>query len=156
MKKLLIPSICFVIGLATGTCHGHYTGHGKSEAARSADTVFMTDTLTVVAPAAVDSVKLHPVARRLPIAAPSAADTIHDTVTVMVPMTSYRYVSPLYEAVVSGYEARLDSITVYPQTTIITRRPKRWNISVGAGACVTRHGIEPGINIGVSYSLFSF
>ena len=155
MKKILIPAICFVIGLTIGSRHGL---HGKSESSHSADTVFVTDTLTIAAPAVVDSIKLRPVARRLPsaISASASADTIRDTVTVMVPMTSYRYVSPLYEAVVSGYEAKLDSITVYPQTTIITKRPKRWNISVGAGACVTRHGVEPGINIGVSYSLFSF
>ncbi len=155
MKKVFVPLICFLTGLVTGQCHKFRSGHSGQAEGLTADTVFLTDTLTIVRPSITDSVNLRPVARRLPVLS-SATDTVHDTVTVMIPMTSYRYVSPLYEAVVSGYEAKLDSITVYPQTTVITRRPKRWNISVGAGACVTRHGIEPGISVGVSYSLFSF
>lgn len=89
-------------------------------------------------------------------------DTIRlrDTIPVPVPIEQKVYADSDYRAVVSGWHASLDTISVYPKTIVITETapvkipapPKRWGLGVTAGYGVTPRGLEPFVGIGVSWT----
>lgn len=74
------------------------------------------------------------------------------------------YADSNYRAVVSGIDPRLDSLVIYRPETTVTRlltesRPtrhdaRRWSLGVTAGVTATRHGLAPGVCIGLSYRLW--
>lgn len=88
-----------------------------------------------------------------------AADTT-DTVSVAVPLERRVYVTDDYRAVVSGYEARLDTLQLRRELTRVTlsqpSRTSRWGVSVTAGVALTPRGVQPVVGVGVSYRLVSF
>lgn len=83
-----------------------------------------------------------------------------DSVAVEIPIVQRHYRDSTYEAWVSGYEARLDSVRVFAPTTVITRRewkpPKRWHVGVTAGYGYGPKGLQPYVGIGITYSIISF
>lgn len=84
-----------------------------------------------------------------------------DSAIVQLPIIQRHYADSTYEAWVSGpIDPRLDSLRVFAQTTIITRRewkpPKRWHIGVTAGYGYGQKGFQPYVGVGITYSLFSF
>lgn len=89
-----------------------------------------------------------------------AADS--DSIEVEIPITQKRYENEDYRAWVSGYEPSLDSIYVFPKTTVIHERsykpPNKWHIGItgGYGYGFKSKQVEPYIGIGISYSLISF
>lgn len=84
----------------------------------------------------------------------------NDSIEVEIPVTQRHYVDSTYDAWVSGYEPRLDSIRVYARnetrTVRIREPPRRWHVSVTAGYGYTPKGFQPWIGIGISYSIFSW
>lgn len=92
----------------------------------------------------------------------------HDTVYVELPVEVKVYNDSLYSAQVSGYNANLDWIEVYPRTeyrtiTIETKsspRNKHWGVgvNVGYGAGVYNGSVKftPYIGVGVQYNLISW
>lgn len=83
----------------------------------------------------------------------------HDTVcvrdTVYLPITQKEYSNESYHAWVSGYEPSLDSITILPKETVITKyKKKKWGIGVFAGYGISSNGFCPSIGIGLTYTLF--
>ncbi|MCM1520750.1 MAG: hypothetical protein NC098_08195 [Lachnoclostridium sp.] len=156
MKTLLYCFISASAGIIIGTSLAGCTRSQKTSCSAVADTIVIHDTVTMVRPSAFDSLPAITVVASLPrVADTLPPDTLTDTVKVYVPITTYRYRSDLYEATVSGFRASLDSITVYPVTKFIRRRPPRWTLSVTAGACLTPRGLQPGITLGISYTLLS-
>lgn len=151
MRKIFIPLIMFAAGFASGRYCVKATS-GISHATIS-DTVLIHDTIRYTNPSPADSVRIRTVVRYLERMV-SASDTVRDTVRVMVPISSVTYSTPQFAATVSGFEPRLDSITVYPETRLIRGKPRKWNIGVSAGVCVTPRGVSPGVSVGVTYSLF--
>ena len=92
--------------------------------------------------------------------------TVHDTSYIVVDREQRYYKSNDYEAWVSGYRPRLDSVWVFPETRYITkevkvqRKPTRWGIGIQAGYGV---GISSGqvrafpyIGVGISYNIVRF
>ena len=85
-----------------------------------------------------------------------------DSMAVEIPITQKRYESDDYRAYVSGYEPRLDSIFVFPKTTIIRERsykpPNKWHIGItgGYGYGIKSKQVEPYIGIGLTYSIINF
>lgn len=83
-----------------------------------------------------------------------------DSVAVEIPIVQRHYRDSTYEAWVSGYDARLDSVRVFAPTTVITRRewkpPKRWHVGVTAGYGYGPRGVQPYVGIGITYSIISF
>ena len=85
-----------------------------------------------------------------------------DSIPVEIPIIQKRYESEDYLAYVSGYEPSLDSIFVFPKTTVIRERiykpPNKWHIGItgGYGYGFTSKQAEPYIGIGITYSVFSF
>ena len=93
---------------------------------------------------------------------PQGLSDERDSVAVKIPITQKRYDGENYSAWVSGYEPRLDSISVRERTHVVTikasKPPNRWHIGVqcGAGFALKSRQIEPFIGVGLSYSIISF
>lgn len=90
------------------------------------------------------------------------ADTIHDSITVVLPVEQKRYEDSLYTAWISGYRPALDSIRLsLPEiTTTITKtivKPlPRLSVGVQLGAGIGVVSRQPDIyaGVGVSWRLF--
>lgn len=88
----------------------------------------------------------------------------HDSVLVEVPIESKHYHAKEYDAYISGYDPRLDSIFVYQRTeyinTTITKAAKRkpWGIGFfgGYGYDFNSKTAAPMIGVGLSYDIISF
>lgn len=121
------------------------------------DTVEHWDTVKepVPYPVYITEVDSYPVL--VPVYINQYGDTVHDTVTVFVPISQSVYETELYKAWVSGYRAKLDSIEIYNKVqTIYVReqvKKKRWGLGVQAG-----YGYPDGfyVGAGVNYSLFQW
>lgn len=84
-----------------------------------------------------------------------------DSAIVELPIIQRHYADSTYEAWVSGpIDPRLDSLRVFAQTTIITKRewkpPKKWHMGPTIGYGYTPHGFEPYIGVSITYSILSF
>ena len=115
------------------------------------------DTVTVREPVARDSVLVRTVVRELPVVRTDtvriASEVQRDTVSVEIPIEQKVYSDSLYDAWVSGYEARLDSIRIKRETVTVTKRvPKRWGVGVQAG--VGTGGAYVGV--GITYNILNF
>ena len=77
-----------------------------------------------------------------------------DSTKVVIPIESKVYEDSLYRAVVSGYKASLDSITLYQRERIIYQKeqPSRFVLSAGLqmGAGLTPKGFQPYVGVGIS------
>ncbi len=123
------------------------------------DTIVIVN--TVSEPVIKDSLITHFITRTLPIhdtCTISTTDTIRDSVKVEIPITRKIYQGEDYRAVVSGYEANLDTISVISRTITNTITPKtpRFGVGVSAGYGMTNKGLSPYIGVGVHYNLFNF
>lgn len=83
-----------------------------------------------------------------------------DSTKISIPITQQRYEDDTYTAWVSGYNAKLDSVWVYPKTTTITKIQKlnkgRWGLGVQVGMGVNGNKISPYIGVGISYNIFTW
>ena len=81
-----------------------------------------------------------------------------DTVTVSLPFVQKQYKDSSYSAWISGYEPSLDSIRVFPKTTIIReskvvrQKDRRWGVFGGVGICVSDR-ITPCVGVGIGYRI---
>lgn len=124
------------------------------------DTVECWDTVKepVPYPVYITEIDSYPVL--IPVYINQKGDTLHDTVTVFVPISQAVYKTELYKAWVSGYRAKLDSIEIYNkvQTIYVREQVKRkrlgLGIQAGYGLCPGQTGFYGGI--GVSYNLFQW
>ena len=89
---------------------------------------------------------------------------LRDTIAVPVPIERRVYADSNYRAVVSGWHPSLDSISVYPETRVITiererveKERSRWGLGIQAGAGLSANGAAvPYVGVGVQYNLFSW
>jgi hypothetical protein len=87
-----------------------------------------------------------------------------DSATVIVPISTKVYEDSLYRAVISGYNASLDSITVYRQTVHVEHfadvgkmiKQSRWSVGVQIGYGTDFRCVRPYIGVGIGYRLFDF
>lgn len=86
-------------------------------------------------------------------------DTLHDSITIELPVTQHRYDDSLYTAWVSGYQPALDSIRIRQRTilTTITRQQPAprltFGIQAAAGYGITTHRPDIFIGIGAQWRL---
>lgn len=77
-----------------------------------------------------------------------------DTVTISLPFVQKQYKDSSYSAWISGYEPSLDSIRVFPKTTIIReskvvrQKDRRWGVFGGIGIGVSDR-ITPCVVVGI-------
>ena len=115
------------------------------------DTVWQ-DT-TIYTPTAAETISTEKV---LFVTVPVTAwDTVHDSVRISLPVEQRRYDDSIYTAWVSGYEPRLDSITVRQRTitttiteTIVKQSP-RLSLGIQCGAGIGTISRKPDIYVGV-------
>lgn len=165
--------VVFLAILAVGValfnrCGGADDNPQSIDAVTVRDTLVIRDTVRVETPRDVSREVVRYIPVRLPAVAsadtlPILPDVTPDSATVSIPIEQRHFAGDDYDAWVSGYDPKLDSLHVYRQNQIITEqttitrwRTRRWGLSVGAGAALTPRGIQPGIFIGVTYTFFSF
>lgn len=152
------------------------------------DTVTYVDTIAYYQPKARDSAVVRYITRVLPVVHHDTVtsyqtDTFHtggyakndgenmppqemsvdrDSIAVAIPITQKRYESEAYQAWVSGYQPSLDSIRVFPRTTVMretrSKPPDKWHIGItgGYGYGFKSRQAEPYVGIGITYSIISF
>lgn len=151
---LLLFLAVFCVGVGVG-----YVGLGRGEEV-VADTVYRRD--TVRWPVTRDSVVTRYVTRRLAVMRVDTvrqSDTLRavDTVEVRLPIVQKVYRDTNYTAWVSGYEPRLDSISVRHREVTLTkvaRGGSRWGVGLGVGLGVGYGGPGAGFGIGIFYKLW--
>lgn len=127
------------------------------------DTLVVRDTLKIIEPAKTKTIYT------TDTLLVCATDTliVHDTLYVAVPVTQEYYKGKDYEAWISGYKPKIDSLYVFPKTvyvnkdkTISVTSRKRFAIGIQAGYGATVHQsqvfLSPYIGIGVSYNFLQF
>lgn len=77
-----------------------------------------------------------------------------DSVTISLPITQKVYRDSTYTAYVSGFDAKLDSISVYSKMITVTRRepPPAFTFGVQAGYGITPAGMQPYLGLGFQYN----
>lgn len=152
---ILLFVTVFCVGVGVG-----YVGFGRGKEIVRADTVYSRD--TVRCPIVRDSVVTRYVTRRLAVMRVDTvrqSDTVRavDTVEVRLPIVQKVYRDKNYTAWVSGYEPRLDSISVrHREVTLtkVTRGGSRWGVGFGVGLGVGSGGPGVGFGIGIFYKLW--
>lgn len=83
-------------------------------------------------------------------------DTVVRNDTVFIPIIQKVYQSPDYKAWVSGYQAALDSIEIYPKTVTVTRTvpQRRWGLGVMGGYGIGKGGLSPYVGVGVYWRIW--
>ena len=156
MKKILGVLLCISVVLNIVL----YIEHGKIKSEKVCDTTKVTivDSVKKSFPVPVDSFVVRYIAKSLPIARDSVAKQLRsDSVKVQIPISTKVYEDTLYKAYVSGYEPKLDSITIKQRTTYITHttrnKESRFRIGLQAGYGLTPKGLMPYFGVGLSYRL---
>lgn len=158
--------LCVVSGLL-----GWRIGMGKKEYITKRDTVVNVvtyrDTIRVVEPKYIKKTEI-----RKELVAVKDTVVIHDSTYIYLPVERIEYVDTNYYAVVSGVHPKLEEISVYPKTTVVTntvtetvyekRKPTRFGIGIQAGFG-GMYGLKsneidagPYIGVGISYNLIRF
>lgn len=156
MKKILGVLLCISMLLNIFL----YLEHCSIASKKVCDTTKVTivDSVKKSFPVPLDSFVVRYITKSLPIARDSATKhLVSDSVKVQIPISQKVYEDTLYKAYVSGYEPKLDSITIKQRTTYITHtirdKESRFRIGLQAGYGLTPKGMQPYVGIGVSYRL---
>ena len=172
-KIITAAIVCAIvcINLAIGINMERCSNRGGPANAVVADTIVVVDTVCIVQPVVKDSVVVRTIIERLPIV---HADTIltdmcdstnvapKDSAFVVLDITQQHYKGDTYEAWVSGYKPRLDSIRTFQLTKTIPtntdKPPNRFTVGLtgGVGYGFISRKVEPFIGIGITYRIFSF
>ena len=143
---------------------------GRQSEGTERDSTTYVDTIPFYYPVPKDSIVIRYVTARLPVSSGNrqqefipndsniVAEKYPDSADVEIPITQKVYKDSAYTAYISGYRPNLDSLFVFPKTTVIHIRdkPKRFSVGVGAGYGVGKHGFTPCLNVSVQYKLFEF
>lgn len=155
--------IVFLVGVFLGLCTGFFSAKAiydqPLEESVTRDTVTVFDTIFHHFPKPVDSAVVRYVTKVLPVrpdthhfadvsnmidgnsvsSVSNSANSVKDSVAVVVPITTKHYRAMEYDAWVSGYEPSLDSIKVYQRTEVVTatitkiKPPNKWELDIVGG-----------------------
>lgn len=161
MKKIMTHILAFAAGAAVcAAYHRHTDGRGV---------VTLRDTVTVRMPAARDTVRAvryvriavpHPLTNGCVACVESddtarAPDSLGRTLTLAA--ESRHYHDTLYDAWVSGVDARLDSLRINRHAPVLSAakslKNSRWSIGITAGMGWTGRGLAPFVGVGVSWNI---
>lgn len=134
----------------------------KPEETILTDTLFIYD--TVKTPVVRDSTIIRYVTRRLAVMRVDTVrqcDTVRavETVEVRLPIVQKVYKDTNYTAWVSGYEPKLDSITIANKiitktNTVLKNKDKRFSVGVQTGFNVINK--KPYFGVGITYNIINF
>lgn len=125
------------------------------------DTIPIYDTITHDSVVLRDSVVLCYELVTLPVASDSVENLPHDSAQVVIPITQNHYKEDDFEAWVSGFRAKLDSIRIFPKSYYLKpkpTKPKRWVLSAGVnmGYNPFTRRFEPTIGVNVGMKLWEW
>lgn len=148
---VILLLICLVGSFLIGY---HVRGTDAKNVQVERDTV--VDTLRSILPVPSFEIEVGEVEIPCPVIIKEEGQERVDTIYVPVPITQKEYASENYRAWVSGYNAALDSIDVFPKTVHVTKTVpvRRWGLGVMAGYGVGRNGLSPYVGIGGYYRLW--
>ena len=131
---LVFCLLCFLAGRHTNRAGGVLVGKN--------DTLILYDTIR-------DSIPY-------PIYITLDGDTVREPIVVPVPINQKEYLTENYHAWISGYNAALDSIDVFPKTVYVTKKipDRRWGLGVIGGYGVGQLGLSSYIGIGFYYKIW--
>ena len=153
-KTITVLSLLLLISI----CLNIYQCREASETVKST-TKIEYRTRTVRSPVATSTKGVGQIPVAVKIVSHTGKDTICDTVYLPRKQTEYR--DSDYTAYVSGYEAKMDSISVRTKiitntNTVVKTKYRRINIGItgGYGYGLNSKTFEPFIGVGVTYNLF--
>lgn len=131
---------------ASGFFLGKHIYNKPLETKIERDTLVVHDTIPDYLPMPKDSATIKYITKWFPMYK-AKTDTItnteyitmHDSVLVQVPIMQKHYGNETYDAWVSGFEPKMDSIKVYQKTEYITERitlmkpPNKWELDIVGG-----------------------
>lgn len=143
--------ILLLLGLVASFIAGYHVRKVSSMMTPRQDTVIIVDTLRDTVPVPIREI----VTKYIQV----PGDTIVKYMkgdTVFLPVMQKEYATPNYRAWVSGYNAALDSIDVFPKTVYVTKKipARRWGLGVSAGYGAGRSGLSPYIGFGIYYRIW--
>lgn len=143
--------ILLLIGFGASFFIGYHVREVSSMMTPKTDTVIIVDTLRDTVPVPVRET----VTKYIQVPADTIVKYIKGD-TVFLPVIQKEYSTPGYHAWVSGYNAALDSIDVFPKTVYVTQKipARRWGLGVSAGYGAGRSGLSPYIGVGVYYRIW--
>ena len=154
-KTILIISILLVASV----CLNVYQCTHKTPMEVKTKTKIEYRTRTVKSPVATSTKDVGQIPVAVKIVSHTEKDTICDTVYLPRKQTEYR--DSDYTAYVSGYEAKMDSISVRTKiitntNTVVKTKYRRINIGItgGYGYGINSKTFEPFIGVGVTYNLY--
>lgn len=161
-------TISFLLGLLVGAASivgfGFYKSKRQSNELTDTTHITIYDTLSYRMPIAHDSVVIRYLDKHVAIS-DTIVDTIivnpGDSIPVKIPITQKEYRDSTYEAWISGYEAKLDSINVFNKTithTIYKQsvKTKKWGAGIHVGYGYGLHGFSPYVGIGIQYNILNW
>lgn len=158
--RLIVAVALCALAFLGGLLLGRRWGRGDVEVVVERDTLTFHDTLVVDNPVPVYVTQIRTDTVRLALVDTSCTVVTRDYAKVEVPITRKVYEDSTYRAVISGYNANLDSIMVrstikeiYVVRTLKTGQ-KHWGFGVtaGPGLLVTPNGAVKG-GVGVTAGL---
>jgi len=94
------------------------------------------------------------------------SDIVNDTVPyvkdsmIYIPIIQKTYTADSYKGYVSGYDAKLDSLTMYPKSTTstnivtVTKKSSKWGLGISVGYGISKSGLSTYVGIGLIYNVF--
>lgn len=157
-------AVTAVVGIVIGALLAVLLMRGEADGKVDVTTKISYDTIPYYMPVPVDSYITRYEVVKLPAVRDTITDSliykdtlIHDSVNVVVPITQKKYEDSTYTAYVSGYNPRLDSISIYRKTIYqtITEKPSRWGVGITGGYGYGKGGLTPFVGVGIYYNLFN-
>lgn len=166
MKKVWLFLFGLLIGFALGVIAYKYNKHNAQSDVDATVQTITYDTLYCRIPVPYDSAVVRYVDKYVEVSQ-TVVDSIivrsGDSIPVTIPITQKEYRDSTYEAWVSGYDVKLDSIRVFGKTitnteyrTIQVAKAKRWGIGVQVGYGYGTKGFTPYVGVGIHYNIFSW
>lgn len=145
VKRIILGAICFVVGFMFGVMH---------EPTKTSDIMYKTDTIECVR---LDTCKIIVPEYKYIRTVDTIIVNSDDGHSVSLPITQKHYAKDsVYDVWVSGYEPRLDSISIYERTKIqnVTNTIVRKEYDSKWGAYITlgfgKFAREPNTEIGIT------
>ena len=156
-SSLIIALVILAMGFAGGFYAAKKSLHAETITVIKHDTTVVTNEVIVEVPKLVERHTVDSVF--IPVETVVYRDSL---VYVQLPREQAYYSDTLYQAWVSGYEPRLDSLHIQQKevyiNTIIheSAKRKRFNISISAGYGMGKDGLTPIVAVTGGYTLLSF
>lgn len=164
LQKCLL-AFCIIVGVSLAGGFGYKSGNhdgykagykdGLAAIESKTDTVWKTDTHYVDKP--IEKIRWKDKLVYVPVTDSILVEK-HDTTYIALEFEKVEYADSTYRATISGFQPKLESISVYPRTAYITNtvvQREHWGASITGGPAILFNGkwhAGLGAAIGLSYN----